>query len=1257
MSAKIPYAEEEEEDTLQRSRSSVSPSNSLDDGRSRSSSETSIDELDPLHRAPTYSSSDDLEDYDASHTNGEKLRLHRPPRSKRRRHVKSYQTREAQAFQWRPSPALLRLTALPRWMSTKRASFPVLLLALFASLTFIYTHGIWVYKKSTIDGASPPWYPSPRGGTFSRWEESYRKAAQLVKGMSLVEKVNVTTGTGWMMGMCVGNTGPAEGVGFPSLCLQDGPLGLRFADNITASPAGITVGATWNKNLMFKRGKMLGTEARSKGVNAILGPNVGALGRIPAGGRNWEGFGIDPVLQGIAAAETIRGIQEEGVMGTIKHFVANEQEHYRQAWEWGLPDAISSNLDDRTLHELYAWPFADAIKVGVVSVMCSYNQVNNSYACQNSKLINGILKDEMGFQGFVQSDWLAQRSGVASALSGLDMSMPGDGERWMDGKPFWGPHLTLAALNGSLPMERLNDMVTRVIAAWYQVGQDDNTTWPTPPPEGKGGPNFSSWTDEEFGLLHPGSDDRSTGLVNRYVDAGGSGTFSHSALARRIAAEGTVLLKNHDKILPLSRKGFSQADEPLWASQRRSGKMNVAVLGQDAITSDGGPNVCPDRACNKGTLAQGWGSGTVEYPYLVSPLEALQREFHADDVDLTVYPTNAYPADNTTGIENEDLCLVFVNAAGGEGYASFEDIEGDRNDLELQKGGNELINDVALNCGKKRGGTRDKTIVVIHAIGPVILESFIDDSNVGAVLLANLPGQESGNALADVLFGRANPSGHLPYTIGKALSDYGPGAEVIYDSHGTLPQQNFTEGLLVDYRWFDAMKITPRFEFGYGLSYTTFKLENLRIIPDESLEDGRPAPLPVRKSRSETRSPSYSNTTPSPAEAVFPRGWRRLKKYVYPYINSVEDVKPDPDPPYKSFPRERPSEAGGGEGGNPSLWDELVTVEVDVLNEGERAGQAVVQLYIVFPQEVWEYPGETFERAELYKPSPSPSPPPSPPPPPQTEEEEEPMEPPESLVPPQDQEATELPESPEPAYPQEPPEPLNLPGSPGPPAAPELPKEAPRPDAPARPDVAARPDLPPGPISSAGLGTPARPDLPIRPDRRDRTNGSERPAKRQEPSRGPERIVFPPRVLRGFEKVHLRGSISVSSPGSSFPNPDVPLESYRDEPPSEVRNEGSHEDLKLEEERSEERDVVPTHKMDPVRAGDRDRKYLVHHQYTQPPTQYATGEMKPVTFVLTRRDLSYWSAKHQNWVLPAKGSFGIEVGFSSRDIKARGRLF
>lgn len=263
-----------------------------------------------------------------------------------------------------------RLAALRRTFHRRSKCLLITLGVLIILWSILAGGGFFIYKKAPNDGQSPPWYPSPRGGTVGTWKDSYAKAAKLVEQMTLPEKVNVTTGTGWMMGLAVGQTGAVERLGFPSLALQDGPLGLRFADNATAFPAGLTIGATWNKELMYRRGQAHGKEAREKGVNVLLGPCVGPLGRMPAGGRNWEGFASDPYLQGIAAARTIMGIQGEGVVATIKHFIGNEQEHFRQSFEWGLPNAMSSNMDDRTLHEVYLWPFADAVKAGVGSV-CS----------------------------------------------------------------------------------------------------------------------------------------------------------------------------------------------------------------------------------------------------------------------------------------------------------------------------------------------------------------------------------------------------------------------------------------------------------------------------------------------------------------------------------------------------------------------------------------------------------------------------------------------------------------------------------------------------------------------------------------------------------------------------------------------------------------------------------------------------------------------------------------------------------------------
>jgi beta-glucosidase len=793
--------------------------------------------------------------------------------------------------------------------------------------------GIWAIKHPPMDGGSPAWYPSPKGGTEPAWAEAYRKAAEMVRKMNVIEKVNITTGTGWMMGMCVGNTGPAVEVGFPSLCLQDGPLGIRWADNITAFPAGVTVGATWDKKLMYERGVAHGLEARMKGINVILGPAMGPLGRTPMGGRNWEGFGADPVLQGIAAAETIKGIQSQGVIATAKHFVANEQEHYRQSWEWGLPNAISSNLNDRTLHEIYAWPFAESIRAGVGSVMCSYNQVNNSYACQNSKLMNGILKDEMGFQGFIQSDWLAQRSGVASALAGLDMSMPGDGLRWQDGESLWGHHLTRAVYNGSVPVERLNDMVVRTVAAWYQMGQDNKERFPDE------GPNFSSWTNDQVGLLHPGSDDKNAiGIVNKFVNVQGEDN-AHGKLARKIAAEGIVLLKNENNILPLRRQGGLQ-NVP---QDRRRPLFHVSVIGEDASESPDGMNACADRGCNRGTLASGWGSGAVDFPYLVTPLDAIS-EYYNDGVAISSFNGTAMNNELDHIARDSDLCLVFTNADGGEGYIASGDIKGDRNDLLLQNNGDDLINSVARVCGN---GTAP-VVVVLHAIGPVLVESFADNPNVKGIILANLPGQESGNALVDILFGEVNPSGHLPYTIGKSLEDYGPSALILSNADTLVPQQNFSEGSLIDYRHFDFYEIAPRYEFGFGLSYTTWTLSNpsLKILRPEELKKPLPAPRPQALSP-----PKIGVHLDDVRTTLFPQGFRKLRKYIYPYLKDTQGLDKKTLPPYPPnyALTSTPSQAGGGPGGNPDLFTPLLEVRVTLTNTGNRAGKRAVQLYVSLP--------------------------------------------------------------------------------------------------------------------------------------------------------------------------------------------------------------------------------------------------------------------------------------------------------------------
>ncbi|KAL7629886.1 glycoside hydrolase 3 [Parahypoxylon ruwenzoriense] len=206
------------------------------------------------------------------------------------------------------------------------------------------------------------------------WAAAYEKANTSLTRLSQNDKISIVTGVGWNKGPCVGNTAAASSISYPQLCLQDGPLGVRYGSSVNAFVPGIQVAATWDRALMRERGQFMAEETKGCGIHVLLGPVAGPLGKIPHGGRNWEGFGADPYLQGIAMAETIEGMQSVGVQANAKHYILNEQELNRET--------ISSSVGDRTMHELYLWPFADAVHANVASVMCSYNKINGTWACE-----------------------------------------------------------------------------------------------------------------------------------------------------------------------------------------------------------------------------------------------------------------------------------------------------------------------------------------------------------------------------------------------------------------------------------------------------------------------------------------------------------------------------------------------------------------------------------------------------------------------------------------------------------------------------------------------------------------------------------------------------------------------------------------------------------------------------------------------------------------------------------------------------------
>ncbi|KAI0205981.1 glycosyl hydrolase family 3 N terminal domain-containing protein [Astrocystis sublimbata] len=736
-------------------------------------------------------------------------------------------------------------------------------------------------------------YPSPwSAGGPDGWDDAYKRAHEFVSKLTLLEKVNLTTGTGNQADLCTGNTGSIPRLGFRKLCLQDGPVGVRYTDLNSVFPAGINAAATWSRSLIRKRGEALGAEFRDKGIDVLLGPVVGPLGRDPAGGRNFEAFGPDPYLAGVAVAQTVEGTQSAGVIASVKHFILNEQEHFR--------GGISSNIDDKTMHELYLWPFADAIRAGVGSVMCSYNKINNTYACENSYVLNRLLKDELGFQGFVVSDWGAQHSGALSALAGLDMTMPGDGVRNTTYGSHWGGGLTEAVLALTVSQFRMDDMAVRIMAAFYKVGRDTKQV----------DINYSSWTNETVGPQYWHSKTGNT-TVNQHVNVQGD----HAGLIREIGAKSVVLLKNSGNVLPLSKPA------------------SIAVIGEDAQDNPRGPNACVDRICDEATLAMGWGSATAEFPYLVSPASALEKQARTDGTIFTNVQSNWDLSTAQAAASDSSIAIVFANANSGEGYQSLDGNFGDRKNLTLWNGGDELIDAVA--------SINRNTIVVIHSVGPVLIDHIKAHPNITAILWAGLPGQESGNSLTDVLYGKVNPSGKTPFTWGKEAKDWG--IATLVNSSKPEPQQDFVEGSFIDYRYFDREGIEPSFEFGFGLSYTNFSYANL-TIEKQDVEPYEPS------SGLTVAGPTFGGIDFDPVSALEPDGFEKVPGMIYPWINSTDFPYDNgsPDFPYAAHNRSAQPilAAGGAPGGNPQLYKVIYIITVSITNSGKVTGTDIPQLYI-----------------------------------------------------------------------------------------------------------------------------------------------------------------------------------------------------------------------------------------------------------------------------------------------------------------------
>jgi beta-glucosidase len=519
------------------------------------------------------------------------------------------------------------------------------------------------------------------------------------------------------------------------------------------------------------------------------------MGRHPLGGRNWEGFGPDPYLSGVSIAATIRGVHEMGVQTCSKHFIGNEQETQRSnTVSNGVNiDAVSANIDDRTLHELYLWPFADAVKAGTTSVMCSYNRLNSTYSCEHQETLTKVLKEELGFRGYVVSDWFATHSTVPAANAGLDLEMPGRINQPGFTPAFFDQKLLEAVGNGSVSMKRLDDMATRVLTPYFLLGQDKD--FPTIDPS-----TLAVTAAHEYGLP------RALGLgipFPNIVD-GIDVRDDHATLIRKLDAAGTVLLKNTNNTLPL---GVLK---------------HIAVFGNDAadVIDSGGAH--DGFGWDIGTIYIGGGSGTIRLEDPVSPLQAIKARAKQDGARVKYISNNTAITSGQfqTIYPLPDVCLVFLKTWASEGQ--------DRTSFDNDFGGSKVVDNVASWC--------TNTVVVTHS-GGVNTMPWARNPNVTAILAAHFPGEQSGNSIVDVLWGVVEPSGRLPYTIPDKELDYDfPVLNLTGVMDPDAWQEDYTEGQLIDYRHFDAKNTTPLYEFGFGLGYTIFDISSTLSI--RTLKDG-----------------------------------------------------------------------------------------------------------------------------------------------------------------------------------------------------------------------------------------------------------------------------------------------------------------------------------------------------------------------------------------------------------------------------------
>lgn len=607
-------------------------------------------------------------------------------------------------------------------------------------------------------------------------EANKTKARELTAQLTLDEKIAIVHAAGLF------RNGNAERLGIPPLRMDDGPMGVRAElhndnwaplyntrDYVTYLPSGSAVASTWNPDLARMTGEVLGEEARGRGKDVILGPSIN-IKRSPLCGRNFEYMSEDPVLTAAQGVAYIQGVQESDVAACAKHYAVNSQETDRLD--------VDETVSERALREIYLPAFEAAVQDGgVLSVMGAYNLVNGTKCCEHKQLFDDILRDEYGFDGFVVSDWSAVRDTKASAEVGMDIEMSVTPN--FDDYYFANP-LKKAVEDGDVKESDVDGKVERVIAV--------------------------------MDALHMLGDARASRKPGRYA------TLDHAAKALDIARESIVLLKNDAHLLPLDERNMT--------------RLLVIGANADRIHSNGGGSavikalheVSPLLGLN-GELG---GNVEIEYALGYDAKQINQDESWQEESLENSKGSDAKDENRARELRDEAVAKARAYAAAGDpvvfigGLDHEHDLEGrDRTDMRLPYDQDELI-EALLDANPN-------TILVFVAGSPIEMPWA---GKAETIVWNWYAGCESGNALAEVLLGRVNPSGHLPETFPIALADEPAHAIGTFGLKGHV---DYTEDIYVGYRYFDTKRVPVLFPFGHGLSYTSFDYADLdvRRVDDE----------------------------------------------------------------------------------------------------------------------------------------------------------------------------------------------------------------------------------------------------------------------------------------------------------------------------------------------------------------------------------------------------------------------------------------